>query len=65
MELSSRISPEPWWEYWQFQIGFRLISSLRYGTISALDALRDALYKYTITTTNTNHDRNIRELLRR
>ena len=29
------------------------ISSQRYGTISALEALRDALYKYTTTTTTT------------
>ena len=29
------------------------MSSQRYGTISALEALRDALYKYTTTTTST------------
>jgi len=37
-----------------FSLGFlETIPSQRYGTISALEALRDALYKYTTTTTAT------------
>ena len=58
MELASRLSPGPCSEYWQFQIGFKdYFFSQRCGTISALEALREALYKYstTTTTTTTNH----------
>ena len=54
MELASRLSPGPCSVYRQLQIGSEN-SSFRntVGTISALEALRDALYKSTTGTTTT------------
>ena len=54
MELASTLTPGPCLEYQQLQIGAEN-SSFRnaIGTISALEALRDALYKSITTNTTT------------
>ena len=44
---------DPAWSTDSFRSALK--TSQRYGTISALEALRDALYKYTTTTTTTSH----------
>jgi len=54
MELASTLTLGPCSEYWRLQIRAENSSFLRRkGTISALEARHDALYKSTTTTTNT------------
>jgi len=56
MELASRLTPGPCLEYRQLQIGAEN-SSFRnaVGMSSALEALRDVIYKYMTTTTTKQH----------
>jgi len=51
IELASTLTPGPCSEYQRLQIGSENIFLRHKGAISALEALRDALYKLTTTTT--------------